>query len=150
MRELGMGCGFGGEVFERVLLLGCGGRVDSGVIRRAELGSKLLVMCARIFAGICGDFCREQAEDKSVFIRAPDSAVAPKETGSGAFLAAKATGAVKQSGREPFEADWHFPKLATEACDDSIDETTADERCANDCVWRPLHAVGQKIANSDR
>src|SRR5260221_3686946 len=102
-----------------------------------------------MFAGICSDFCWEQAEDKSIFIRAPDSAVAPEETGSGALLAAEATGAIKQTVREPFETDRYFPKLAIEAGDYSIYETTADQRFANDRAWRPPQAAGQKIANSD-
>ena len=76
-------------------------------------------------------------------------AVAPEETGASAFLAAEATGSVEEAGCKPFEADGHFPKLATEAGNDAIDETTADKRFADDCACRPLRAVGKEITDGD-
>jgi hypothetical protein len=50
---------------------------------------------------------------------------------------------------EPFEADGHFPKLAAEAGYDAIDETTTDECFTDDCICRPLRAVGEEITDGD-
>ena len=57
--------------------------------------------------------------------------------------------AVKQAGREPFEADRHLPKLATKAGNHPIDETAAHERFADDGALRPLRADFEEIADGD-
>src|SRR5262249_10646281 len=97
----------------------------------------------------CGDFRSEQAENGAVFVGAPDCAVFAKETGARAFLAPETAGAVKQARREPFEADGDFPKRATKAGNDAIDEATADESFAYDRGCRPLRTVSKEITDSD-
>src|ERR1700676_2995031 len=104
-------------------------------------------MHAWILARACGDFNREQAKGGHVFVRASRRTVAPEETGARAFLATEATGSVEEPGCKPFEADGLFPKPATEAGNDAIDETTADKRFANDCACRPLRAVDKEITD---
>src|ERR1700736_3811705 len=46
-------------------------------------------------------------------------------------------------------ADLHLSKLATELCNDVIDETTADKRFADDSACWPLRPIGQEITEGD-
>src|SRR5262249_261744 len=82
------------EALKSRFLLGRRRGVDPRIICRAEFGRQRVIMLPRVLAGPCGDLGREQVHDRAVLVGRPYTAVLPQEARPGAFLAAKATGAV--------------------------------------------------------
>src|SRR5262247_3267048 len=103
-------------------------------------------MLARVLAGARRDFRREQAENKSVLVRAPGGAVPTQEAGAGTFLAAETARAIEQSWSEEFEAHRNFEKLSAQFSDDAIDQTAADHGLADRGRRRPLRAMSEQMA----
>ena len=100
----------------------------------------VLIMLAGILAGDGGDLGREQSEERAILVGCPHRAVAAQEARAGAFFAAETARAVEQPGREPFEADRHFGKLAAQAGDDAIDHAAGDQCLADRRRWSTIAA----------
>ncbi len=107
-------------------------------------------MFARVFAGDGGDFRREQIHDRAVLVGCPHRAVAPQETGPGAFLATKTKRAIEQSRREPFEADGCFAQPAAQLVHHAINHAAAHQCFANGRAGRPLRTMREQITNGHR
>src|SRR5215813_14133864 len=70
--------------------------VDAGVVRRPELRLERAVVLARVPARGRSDLRRQKIQDHAVLVGRPDGAVPAEEAGSGALLAAKTAGTVKE------------------------------------------------------
>jgi len=80
---------FGRELLQSGFLLWRRRRVDTRVIRCAELRGQRAIVLAWLFTGTRGDLGREQIHDRAVLVSGPDGSLASRKAGARALFAAK-------------------------------------------------------------
>src|SRR5581483_12274846 len=95
-------------------------------------------------------FCREQTEQRTIFVGCPNHSIAPQKTCARAFFAAKTKRTVEQTRCEIFESDGHFDEFAMERVDDSVNHAAAHEGFANRGIFAQLRTMREQILNRDR
>ena len=121
---------------------GVAGGIDARVEGRAELGGELLVMLTRVLAGAGEDLRGEQVEDRAVLVGRPDGAVATKEAGAGALLAAEAERAVEQPGANHLKPTGTSASGRSRLLHDPVDQAAADQGLAHLGMRRPVRRDG--------
>ena len=129
---------------------GFGGRVDTLIERRAKVTGLGQVELVRILAGAGANLRGEEAQDQSVLVRGPHSAVAPNEGGACALLSAERQRAVDQPGAEPLEADGNLEKAAAKFGDQPVDHAAGNDRLADRAVGTPFRSVRAKVGDGGR
>src|SRR5262249_42110281 len=107
-------------------------------------------MLAGILTCASGDFRCEQIHDEAVFVGSPHGAVAPQETGPGAFLASKAVRTVQQAWHKPLESHRHLGQSAAKSLNYFVNHAAAHQ-CLADCStpW-PLGTVREQVTDGHR